>query len=365
VSFFFYVKIIFMAGNTFGQIFRVTTFGESHGPAIGCVIDGVPPNIVISEKDIQHELDRRKPGQSEVTTPRQEGDMVEILSGIFEGRTTGAALTLLIRNKDQHSADYTNIKDIFRPGHADYTYSQKFGIRDHRGGGRSSGRETAARVAAGAVAKKILGLQGVRIFSYTLSVGEVRSETINIDVIEQNIVRAPDLRQAQAMIELINNTKAKGDSVGGIIETIVLGCPPGLGDPVFDKLEARLSQAVMSVGAIKGIEFGAGFAVAQMLGSEDNDTPVIEAHQVKTKNNISGGILGGISTGEDIRFRAAVKPTSSISKPQTAAAKDLSLQEIQIQGRHDPCLCPRIVPVIEAMTALVILDTLLIQKTIR
>ena len=354
-----------MAGNTFGKIFRVTTFGESHGPASGCIIDGVPPNIILSEKDIQQELDRRKPGQSEVTTSRQEGDVVEILSGLLDGRTTGTPLALLIRNKDQQSADYNNIKDVFRPGHADHSYFQKFGIRDHRGGGRSSGRETAARVAAGAVAKKILGLEGIRVIAYTLAVGDIRALTIDLDVIEKNIVRAPDLRQAQAMIERINEVKEQGDSIGGIVETVVSGCPAGLGDPVFDKLEALLSHAVMSIGAIRGIEFGAGFATAKMRGCENNDTPVVEHHQLKTVHNLAGGILGGIATGENICFRVAVKPTSSISKEQLAANKDLSLQKIEIKGRHDPCLCPRIVPVVEAMTALVLVDAFLIQKTIR
>ncbi len=354
-----------MAGNTFGKIFRVTTFGESHGAAIGCVIDGVPPNVILSEKDIQQDLDRRKPGQSEVSTSRQEEDTVEILSGVLEGRTTGTPIALLIRNKDQHSADYDNIKDVFRPGHADYGYFQKFGIRDHRGGGRSSGRETAARVAAGAVAKKILSLESIRIVSYTLAVGDVRALTIDHDVIEKNIVRAPDLRQAQAMIDLINQVKEQGDSIGGVVETVVVGCPAGLGDPVFDKMESKIAHAVMSIGAIKGIEFGAGFAAAKMRGSENNDAPLIENKKLKTTGNLAGGILGGIATGEDICFRVAVKPTSSISKSQLAVHKDLSLQKIEIKGRHDPCLCPRIVPVVEAMTALVLVDTLLIQKTIR
>jgi chorismate synthase len=354
-----------MAGNTFGEVFRVTTFGESHGAAIGCVIDGVPPNIILSEKDIQHDLDRRKPGQSEVTTPRQEDDQVEILSGVFEGRTTGTSLALLIRNKDHHSADYENIKDVFRPGHADYTYAQKFGIRDYRGGGRSSGRETAARVAAGAVAKKILAFEGVRVVAYTLSIGDVVVETVDHSVIDQNIVRAPDLRKAQEMVTRINEARELGDSVGGIVEAVVMGCPPGLGDPVFDKLEARISHAIMSIGAVKGIEFGAGFAVAQMRGSQNNDAPVVDKGHLKTKHNLAGGILGGIATGEDICFRIAVKPTSSISRPQMAAAKDLSLKSVEVKGRHDPCLCPRMVPVVEAMTAIALADAYFIQKTIR
>ena len=354
-----------MAGNIFGNIFRVATFGESHGAAIGCVIDGVPPNIILSEKDIQVDLDRRKPGQSSVTTPRQEGDIVEILSGVFEGRTTGMPLAMLIRNKDHHSADYNDLKDVFRPGHADYAYTQKYGIRDLRGGGRSSGRETAARVAAGAVARKILGFEGIRIVAYTLAIGDVHAETVDLDVIEQNIVRAPDLRQAQAMIRLIHEAKEQGDSVGGIVETLVLGCPAGLGDPVFDKLEAKISHAVMSIGAIRGIEFGAGFGVARMRGSENNDIPVIENEKIKNLHNYAGGIVGGVANGETIRFRAAVKPTSSIAKQQQAIAKDLSTRHIEIAGRHDPCLCPRIVPVVEAMTAIVLLDALLIQRTIR
>lgn len=354
-----------MAGNVFGNIFRVTTFGESHGAGIGCVIDGVPPNIILSEKDIQVDLDRRRPGQSEVTTARQEGDIVEILSGVFEGRTTGTPLAMLIRNKDHHSSDYNDIKDVFRPGHADLTYIQKFGIRDHRGSGRSSGRETAARVAAGAVARKILDFEGVRVVAYTLAIGDVRAEAIDLGVIEQNIVRAPDLRQAKAMIELVNEARAQGDSLGGIIEAVVLGCPAGLGDPVFDKLDARLAQAVMSIGAVKGVEFGAGFAAAGMRGSENNDIPLVENGKVRTRHNFSGGIAGGIANGETIRFRIAVKPTSSIARKQTAIAKDLSSRDIEIFGRHDPCLCPRIVPVVEAMTAIVLADAYLVQKTIR
>ena len=354
-----------MAGNSFGEIFRVTTFGESHGAGVGCIIDGVPPNIPLSEKDIQHDLDRRKPGQSAVTTPRQESYTVEILSGVFEGRTTGTSLALLIRNKDQHSSDYDNIKDVFRPGHADYTYLQKFGIRDYRGGGRSSGRESAARVAAGAVAKKILGFEGIRVVAYTLAVGDVVARVVDHAVIEQNIVRAPDLRQAEEMVNRINEARELGDSLGGIVETVVLGCPPGLGDPVFDKLEAKISHAVMSIGAVKGIEFGAGFAVAQMRGSQSNDAPMIDKGRLKTKDNLAGGILGGIATGEDICFRIAVKPTSSIARAQVAASKDMSLKSLEVKGRHDPCLCPRMVPVVEAMTAIVLADALLIQKTIR
>jgi chorismate synthase len=354
-----------MAGNSFGNIFKVTTFGESHGPAMGCIIDGVPAGLELSESDIQKDLDRRKPGQSSITTQRQEADQVEILSGVFEGKATGTPLALVVRNKDQRSQDYSNIKNVFRPGHADYTYFQKFGIYDYRGGGRSSGRETTARVAAGAVAKKILALYNVNITAYTLAVGSVSAKSINLSVIEKNPVRAPDYQAAEEMVKAITAAKDKGDSLGGIVETLIRGCPAGLGDPVFDKLEARLAAAIMSIGAIKGVEFGSGFKAAQMTGSEHNDEPVVEGDQVRTKHNFAGGISGGISTGEDIVFRLAIKPPSSIAKKQLAATKDLGLTPLEIQGRHDPCLCPRIVPVVEAMAALVIVDAVLLQKTVR
>jgi chorismate synthase len=354
-----------MAGNTFGNIFKVMTFGESHGPAVGCVIEGVPAGLELSEADIQKDLDRRKPGQSSVTTQRQEDDRVEILSGVFEGKTTGTPLALLVHNKDQRSADYSALKNVFRPGHADYTYFQKFGINDHRGGGRSSGRETTARVAAGAVAKKILAQHRVNVTAYTLAIGPVTAKSIDLSVIEKNLVRAPDLAAADEMAKAVTAAKEQGDSLGGIVEALITGCPAGLGDPVFDKLEARLASAIMSIGAVKGVEFGSGFKAAQMPGSEHNDQPVVENGKVRTKNNFSGGITGGISTGEDIIFRLAVKPPSSIAKKQMAATKDLALAPIEIQGRHDPCLCPRIVPVVEAMAALVVVDALILQKTVR
>jgi len=354
-----------MAGNVFGNIFKVTTFGESHGPAVGCVIDGVPAGLELSEADIQRDLDRRKPGQSSVTTQRQEADMVEILSGVFEGKTTGTPLTLMVRNKDQRSQDYSATKNVFRPGHADYSYFQKYGIFDHRGGGRASGRETTARVAAGAVARKILALYNVKITGYTLAVGPVSAKSIDLSVIEKNPVRAPDLTAAVEMVRAITAAKDQGDSLGGIVEARITGCPAGLGDPVFDKLEARLAQAVMSIGAIKGVEFGSGFKAAVMPGSEHNDQPFIEGGQVRTKHNFSGGITGGISTGEEIVFRLAIKPPSSIAKKQQAVTKDLGTAPLEILGRHDPCLCPRIVPVVEAMAALVIVDAVLLQKTVR
>ncbi|MBF0593949.1 MAG: chorismate synthase [Candidatus Omnitrophica bacterium] len=354
-----------MAGNAFGELFKVTTFGESHGPAIGCVIDGVPPGLDLSQPDIQKDLDRRKPGQSDVTTQRKESDTVEILSGVFEGKTTGTPIALIIRNADHQSKDYENIKDIFRPGHADYTFFQKFGIRDHRGGGRSSGRETAARVAAGAVAKKILLKHGIAITAYTLAIGGVHADTIDLSVIEENIVRSPDLEAAANMVKKINAARESGDSVGGIIEAVIVGVPAGLGDPVFDKLEARLSHAVMSIGAVKGIEFGSGFSSANMYGSQHNDEVSIVDGKVVTGHNFAGGISGGISNGESINFRLAVKPTSSIAARQQAATKDMALSDIEIKGRHDPCLTPRIVPVVEAMTALVIADCILLQQSLR
>lgn len=354
-----------MAGNIFGSIFQVTTFGESHGAGVGCVIDGVPPGIELSNDDIQKDLDRRKPGQSDITTPRKESDAVEILSGVFEGKTTGTPLALLIRNTDQRSEDYTNIKDVFRPGHADYTFLKKFGIRDHRGGGRASGRESAARVAAGAVARKILATQGIRITAYTLLVGDVHTATIDLDVIEQNIVRAPDLESAKEMIKKINEAKEANDSVGGIIETVIVGLPVGIGDPVFDKLEAILAHAVMSIGSIKGIEFGSGFASAGMFGSQHNDEVTVSNGKIAAVHNFAGGISGGISNGDPVMFRVAVKPTSSIAKKQQAVTKDMTLSQIEIKGRHDPCLCPRMVPVVEAMAALAILDAILVQRTLR
>lgn len=354
-----------MAGNTFGQLFKVTTFGESHGPAIGAVLDGVPPNIPLTENDIQHDLDRRRPGQSKITTQRQEADKVEILSGVFEGKTTGTALAMLIRNEDQRSKDYSNLKDTFRPGHADFTYQAKYGIRDYRGGGRSSGRETACRVAAGAVAKKILAQHNIKIIAYTLAVGDIWAKNIDHSVIESNLVRAPDLKSAELMIQRIEAARKDCDSLGGIIEAVIKGCPPGLGDPVFDKLTARLAYALMSIGTTRGIEFGEGFAAVKMRGSEHNDPFIMKDGKVRAKTNHAGGILGGISNGEDITLRLAVKPPSSIAKDQQTvdiSGEDVSLQ---VKGRHDPCICPRVVPVVEAMIALTLVDSLLIQKAVR
>jgi chorismate synthase len=353
-----------MAGNIFGQAFRITTFGESHGPAIGVVIDGVPPNIPITLKEIQYELDRRRPGQSKITTQRKESDQVEILSGVFEDKTTGTALALLIRNEDQRSKDYDNIKDLFRPGHADYTYFMKYGQRDYRGGGRSSGRETACRVAAGAIAKKILDKHNIKIIAYTLAVGDIYAKKIDYTVIEQNIVRAPDMEAAELMIAKIDEARMNCDSVGGIVEAVVHGCPPGLGDPVFDKLNARLAYGLMSIGTIRGIEFGKGFDATTMNASKHNDKFYWDGSRVRTLTNNSGGILGGISNGENIVLRVAVKPPSSIAQPQQTVSQDFKDATIEVKGRHDPCICPRVVPVVEAMIALTIVDSLMLQKMI-
>lgn len=353
-----------MAGNSFGQLFRMTTFGESHGPAIGVTLDGVPPNLDLQESDIQFDLNRRRPGQSKITTQRQEKDQVEILSGVFEGKTTGTSLAMLIRNDDQRSKDYSDIKDLYRPGHADYTFTAKYGHRDYRGGGRSSGRETAARVAAGAVAKKILIQHNINIVAYTKSVGDIEAVKIDYTEIENNIVRTPDKNKAQAMIDLIDEARKNLDSVGGVVEAVIHGCPPGVGDPVFDKLNARLAFGLMSIGTIRGVEFGDGFASTKMKASEHNDKFYADGDRVRTMTNHAAGILGGISNGEDIIMRVAVKPPSSIAQPQSTINQSLESATIEVKGRHDPCICPRVVPVVEAMLAVTLVDSLLIQKTI-
>ncbi len=352
-----------MTSNTFGALFRVTSFGESHGKAIGCVIDGCPSNIPLSEADIQVELDRRRPGQSQVTTSRKESDRVEILSGVFEGKTLGTPIALLIRNEDAREKDYDALKQVFRPGHAEFTYLQKFGVIDHRGGGRSSGRETAARVAAGAVAKKLLALKGIKIIGFTRAVAAIEAQETDLEIIESNPVRCPDAEAAKQMEQAILAAKAVGDSLGGVVEILVKGCPAGLGEPVFGKLDAELAKALMSVPAIKGVEIGLGFEAARLRGSQSND-------QMKARvggkpafaSNRAGGILGGISSGEEIVARIAVKPPSSIALPQKTVDHAGRETEIAIQGRHDPCICPRIVPVAEAMVALVLVDALMQQK---
>jgi len=354
-----------MSGSIFGSIFKVSTFGESHGPAIGCVIDGCPAGIPITQEDIQFELNRRRPGQSSVTTPRKESDTVEILSGVFEDQTTGAPIALLIRNADQRSKDYSNIKDVFRPGHADMTFQEKYGIRDYRGGGRSSGRETACRVAAGALAKKVLQSYGVTFTGYTSQVGELKASIVDLDQIEKNPVRCADPKVAPQMVTLIEQLAAEGDSIGGAVSLLIKGLPVGLGDPVFDKYDAILSHALMSIGTIKGIEFGEGFGAVTMKGSDHNDTFVQTSDGVSTETNHAGGILGGITNGQDVICRLAVKPPSSISKSQNTVTKDGQETEISVTGRHDPCICPRVVPVVEAMAAIATLDCFLKQKTVR
>jgi len=341
-----------MAGSSFGQLFRLSTFGESHGGAVGVVLDGAPPGLELVEADIQKDLDRRKPGQSSVTTPRQEPDIVHLLSGVFEGKTTGTPILMILYNKDAQSSAYDDIKDKFRPGHADFTYLKKYGLRDYRGSGRASGRETAARVAAGAVAKKILAGRGVTITAWTQRCAGIECETVDLSVIEKNPMRAADLNAAAKMVPIIEKLAADGDSTGGIIECRITGVAPGLGEPVFDKLEADLAKAIMSIGAVKGFEVGLGFRAVDLHGSEHNDA--MRSGGFVTNN--AGGILGGISTGEDIVFRVAVKPTSSISKVQKTVDKTGKEVEIQTIGRHDPSICPRIVPVIEAMAAIVLED---------
>ncbi|MFW6248217.1 MAG: chorismate synthase [Bacteroidota bacterium] len=344
-----------MSGNSFGKAFTITTFGESHGDAIGVIIDGVPSNIEIKSELIQKELDRRKPGQSSITTQRKESDKVHILSGLFNGKTTGTPVCLVLYNSDQRPKDYDKIKSLFRPGHADYTYYKKYGNRDYRGSGRASGRETAARVAAGAIAKQLLNPKGIKTVAYTLESGGIRCNRYDEEAIEKNIIRACDPDAAQKMIEKIEALAAEGDSTGGIIECRIIGAEAGLGEPVFDRLDADLAKAMLSIGAVKGIEFGKGFEAARMKGSEHNDE--MDASGFRTNN--AGGILGGLSNGNQILFRAAVKPTSSISKAQQTIDITGKEQTVSTEGRHDPCICPRIVPVIEAMANLVIIDHVL------
>lgn len=351
-----------MPGNSFGSCFRITTFGESHGPAIGVVIDGVPPKIELNEADIQVDLDRRRPGQSHISTARNEADRVEILSGVFEGKTTGTPIACLIHNEDADSSAYAELKDKFRPGHADFTYFAKYGIRDYRGGGRASGRETACRVAAGAIAKKILKQNKITITAYTTEIAGISAQNRDLGVIETNAVRCPDADAAKKMIEAIEAAAQKGDSLGGIVEGIVLGCPAGLGEPIFNKIDALLAHALLSIGAVKGIEFGDGFELAKRTGSAVNDAFYIQNNQIKTKTNHAGGILGGITTGEPIVLRIAIKPTASIASPQKTVTTSLKETEIMVQGRHDPCICPRIVPVVEAMMAITIVDALMQAK---
>lgn len=352
-----------MAGNTFGHIFRLTSFGESHGKAIGGVIDGCPSNIEINFKKIQHELNRRKPGQSSITTQRDEADEVEFLSGIFEGKTLGTPIAFLIKNKDQKSEDYDELKDVFRPSHADFTYEEKYKIRDHRGGGRSSARETVARVVAGAIAKQILAKKGIQITAFVTRIGTVRMEepylTFPEIEIESSLVRCPEKKASEKMIRLIEEIRAKGDSLGGEIKCVIQGVPTGIGEPVFDKLHADLGKAMLGINAVKGFEIGSGFAAAEFLGSEHNDEFLAGG---KTRTNNSGGIQGGISNGADIYFEVAFKPVATIAQKQNTIDKSNNEVTLEAKGRHDPCVVPRAVPIVEAMAALVILDQMLRNK---
>lgn len=349
-----------MPGNTVGQILRLTSFGESHGAALGGILDGFPPGIVVDQPFLQKELDRRRPGQSIATSPRMEKDQIEILSGIFEGKTTGTPIAFIFNNSDQKSSDYDTLKNVFRPAHADYTYNIKYGIADHRGGGRTSARETVVRVAAGAFAKLLLTHAGIEIMGFTIQIGDLKVDPQNCNInpvaIEKSIVRCPDPQISELMVALLKQLQEEGDSTGGIVECRITGCPAGLGEPVFDKLNADLAKAMMSINAAKGFEVGSGFKAAAMKGSEHNDPFRVKNGDVTTLTNNSGGIQGGISNGEPIVFRVAFKPPSSIAKQQQTIDKQGNKTEISIKGRHDPCVVPRAVPVVEAMAALVVAD---------
>jgi chorismate synthase len=349
-----------VAGNSFGTVFRFTTWGESHGPAIGCVVDGVPPRLPLAEPDIQHWLDRRKPGQSRFASQRRESDRVKILSGVLEGKTTGTPISLLIENEDARSKDYAEIKDSFRPGHADYTYWKKYGIRDHRGGGRASARETASRVAAGAVARKILG-EGVAIRGALVQVGPHRIDRArwDWDAVEDNPFWSPDRQAVQVWEGFLDEVRKRGSSTGAVIEVVASGVPAGLGEPVYDKLDADLARAMMSINAVKAVEIGAGFAAAELSGEANGDEMRIEQGEVRFLSNNAGGILGGISSGQDIVLRFAVKPTSSILTPRRSVDIHGNEVEVSTKGRHDPCVGIRAVPVGEAMMAVVLADHLL------
>jgi chorismate synthase len=352
-------------GNTFGELFRITTFGESHGGGVGVIIDGCPPRLEISAAEIQQDLNRRRPGQSKITTPRQEADQCEILSGVFEGRTLGTPIAILVRNKDARSQDYDEMAVKYRPSHADATYDAKYGIRNWQGGGRSSARETIGRVAAGVIAKKILAqFGGVEIIAYVKRIQEIEAtidpQTITLEAVESNIVRCPDSACAQTMIERIDQVRKQKDSIGGLVECVVRNAPKGLGEPVFDKLEADLAKAVMSLPATKGFEFGSGFAGTLLTGSEHNDEYYLDAQgDWRTRTNRSGGIQGGISNGEPIIMRIAFKPTATIGKEQKTVSQEGEETTLAAKGRHDPCVLPRAVPMVEAMVALVLCDHLL------
>lgn len=354
--------------NSYGTLFKITTFGESHGPAIGAVIDGCPAGLEIDENFIQSELDRRKPGQSKITTQRKESDTFKILSGVFEGKSTGTPIALFIENQDQRSKDYGHIAEAFRPSHADYTYEAKYGNRDYRGGGRSSARETAARVAAGAIAKLLLQKEKIEIRAYVSQVGDIKTPhytKLNLSNTENNIVRCPDEAIADQMIALIDKVRKDQDTIGGIVTCVIKNTPVGLGEPVFDKLHAELGKAMLSINAVKGFEYGSGFEGTQLKGSEHNDEFYNDGEKIKTKTNHSGGVQGGISNGEDIYFNVAFKPVATIMKDQNSVDKKGNETTVSGKGRHDPCVVPRAVPIVEAMAALVIADFLLRGKVSR
>lgn len=349
-----------MAGNTIGVIFRVTTWGESHGHAVGAVVDGCPPGMELSEQDIQKELDRRKPSGLPWNTPRGEPDRVEILSGVMEGRTLGTPIAIMVRNIEARSSEYETLRDVFRPGHGDYAYHRKYGLRDHRGGGRASARETVARVAAGAVARKVIAREGIQVMAFTRELGGIRAPKMCLEELERNPLRCPDEDVVSSMLQLLDQAMKDGDTVGGIVEVLVTGCPPGLGDPVFQKMDADLAWALMSIGSVKAVEIGTGFECARMRGSECNDPMTPEGFL----SNNAGGILAGITTGQEIVIRVACKPVPSIRKKQWTVDKDGNPVALSISGRHDVCVIPRILPVCEAMVCLVLADHLLRQKAI-
>jgi len=355
--------------NTFGNIYTLTTFGESHGEAVGGVVDGMPAGIDVDMEFIQAELDRRRPGQSDLTTARQESDQVEVLSGVFEGKTTGAPIGFVVRNTNHHSQDYESLRCLFRPSHADFTYQKKYGIRDHRGGGRSSARITISRCVGGAFAKLVLRQMGISVKAYTSQVGNIALEAdyrhYNLDEAEQNAVRCPDPEKAQAMASLIREVKAEGDTIGGVITCVVRGCPIGLGEPEFGKLHAALGGAMLSINAVKGFEYGEGFASASKRGSELNDIFVDHDGSITTATNHSGGIQGGVSNGQDIYFRVAFKPVATLLRDQDTVDLTGAPTTFKARGRHDPCVLPRAVPIVEAMAAMVILDYILIEKTVK
>ena len=354
-------------GNSFGKLFKITTFGESHGLALGVIIEGCPAGLKIDEEKIRLEMQRRKPGQSKITTQRKEEDEIQILSGVFEGQTTGTPIGIVIPNSDQKSKDYSHISDKFRPSHADYTYFEKYGIRDYRGGGRSSARETAARVAAGAVAKQLLETKGVTVQAFVSQVGELTLEKsyqeLDLSKAEDNIIRCPDPETAERMIELIDSVRLERDTIGGVVTCVIKNTPVGIGEPVFDRLHAELGKAMLSINAVKGFEYGSGFEGVKMRGSQHNDTFVKEGEKIHTLTNHSGGIQGGISNGEDIYFRVAFKPVATIMQDQESLNESGESVIVSGKGRHDPCVVPRAVPIVEAMAALVIADFILLAKS--